>query len=309
MRTCITMCIAMVPFLIGSLAASQPLPSPNRVTIFDWPSPSWVRVRERETTDRYTREVTYVVLISRIPSSTSLRLDFVDHRIISLDGKTAKDPGTREIIAKSLPAWQLAPSWSVSVDGRFSESPNLKQLQDPTIEFLNRTSEDGESDLEEVFRSSKLSVVQTGNMADIWRVWVEDWLGIRVEAGFGEQFTESLPVAKPTYEIPWTRRSLGPDPANPGLVKFTSESTAEGPGFVADFNAFCEALTTAKSDLRSPRKRYVKCKRTTESTIITHPRTLQPKYVEDRSLLETVRDSGETERISSHRIYWFEWPE
>jgi hypothetical protein len=241
-----------------------------------------------------------------VKSNGGFVLEWVNAKIISLGNKPVRDAVRLEL--SPLEAMFRHPSFRIAADGRFLETINADQVMKQSNQHLDQIFSNRSAGSRQLF--DKLGEGEAGKKllddyyGQIWRTWVDLWIGINLPAGDSVSFEgDKRPIkAKLTH--------LGVVATNSQLVhlKFEEETIKKDFGPEIDQTA---SSVAAEIGLKKPESlpKAAIMKKKTVFEVHTDPKNLRP-YWAKQSITASVKLPGQPEQTQSEvNEYRFLWTE
>lgn len=281
---------------------------------FAWPNPSRVTVTEKALKKGKRATTRYDIVFKKADEGKYYILKFENFRFLKLDGvDLTTDEAKKQLGAKieQMNAYgSLIPPFIISSDGTFKDVTGLKEMCD---ELGKKIDDPGfQKTMDAMMSSPRMVAMIKQNCADFWKVWVETWIGLKVEANKKLNLDRELgtPDGR-VMSVPFLIRNEGEVTEAKDHVRLVGESTIEGEKAKAFFSAFFKQLVSQVAPKDGEQKKmpadlFDSIRRTDKMSVVTNPKTLQPlKAGWEKNISIKIKDKTRN-RIETHE-YTFDW--
>jgi hypothetical protein len=280
---------------------------------FAWPVPSTVAVTVHSEADEGTSLLQYDLLLLRDKESGQLRLDFVDIRILELDGIALAEYPAPEEIAAFVAMAKAVPSLAIADDGAVDGVLGIEQAIDQMEESLPTLLDDpaNQTVFETVMnflRSPQGRQAMINEATQLWLDWVGDYRGLRITPG--EKLTATAPMSllgQPTRDQSnITMEVLGPDSTCATCQRLEKTLVQSGKAMANSMVEFLIQVFPVSSE-EDVRDQIEDIERRRTVAVTTDSKTLQPwKVVVEEKIIVLGKNGQEAEQRKRH-CYSFKW--
>lgn len=276
-------------------ADARPLPE----FTFAWPASAKATVDHHVVKDEKTSaRMTFQASVKK-RSDAQLVLSMRDYEFSELNG-VALTPGMRKRMGARSEA--LASRLLVSPAGEYQRTLNLDELvgsvskitpgaQDPAVQKMMRS------------RGAKQALQQASG--EIWRAWVETWIGCELKLGEKSDQEVEMELAGTKVPARVVMENQGWLEKHPGHVALRAELVMEGKPAAKGLEQFVASIAGGPTGVRSEDIRGIRIAQRVR--IATDPRTLLPLRVETGRDIIVRFQRRRPEARHDRKTYDFSW--
>lgn len=290
-------------------AASAPsaasAPRAEEALRFAWPAGATAEVTER-ILKKGRRSTTHYRIVTERDGDEWL-IFYRDFEFREVEGVDLQDPRVVAAFEKlATRAVGGLPPYRVSSDGRW-----LGIDMDAFVALMKDVfPEEKAAAFQKVVAVPGMEAMLDEKIGEVWRAWVELWIGVQLEPGESLDAVPEVSVLGRPVSFPVTVEHLG---AVDGRVHLRATSALEGPEAAAAVGAmlsqFAESVDGDAPFSASDLNTYVEkmqVRRIWTAEVVTDPITLLPTEAMLELRASVVIDGEERERVEAHE-WTFEW--
>ncbi|MBX3073222.1 hypothetical protein KF707_18440 [Candidatus Obscuribacterales bacterium] len=276
---------------------------------FAWPVPSRVTVTEETLKKGKTAKMRYDIVLNKQSSGDNYELNFDKFEFLAIEGTDLSIPENREqagaVLKQATALGSMLPTLVITPKGNVVDVIGMEKCIDAATALLSSA----DPKVIELIKSPEMVEQMKQKSVDFWRVWVETWL-TAPESGKVNAYEMEVPIMGVKLQAPLTVRNEGSSKETGSDVKLIAETVLEG-------EKARQALATMMQNMvaKIPQKEGVKpfspdmiksMKRVTRFTVVTNPKTLQPRSASSDSLIDLAIEDKQRSEIEKHD-YSFDW--
>lgn len=280
-------------------------PPAKQALRFDWPDGATAEVTERILKKGRHSTTHYRIATER--DGDDWLIFYRDFEFREVEGLDLQDPSVVAALEKlATQAVGRLPPYRVSSDGRW-----LGVDMDAFLAAMKGVLPDESvATLHKAMAVPGMEAMFDEKLGDVWRTWVELWIGMQLEPGESFDGAFEVGVLGRPLSIPVTVEHLG---AVDGRVQLRASSVLEGPAaaaavgtMVLQFSESVDGDTPLPVSDWKTRSDQMQVRRVSTAETVTDPITLLPTQARFEIRVTVTADGEKRERVEAHE-WIFDW--